>query len=144
MRRPSLGMGLAVLAISLASTGVLLRQYGWLMEDSPAATLELPQGTRDFVVAEWRADKNVPTYMIRSGDWKLLISRIPDAESLDALYNLENDPHEMDNLLFDGMPEAHARVAAELKEKLLSWLEEVGSPAVKGVRDRRLPRASSP
>ena len=100
--------------------------------------------TRDFVVAEWRADKNVPTYMIRSGDWKLLISRIPDAESLDALYNLENDPHEMDNLLFDGMPKAHARVAAELKEKLLSWLEEVGSPAVKGVRDRRLPRASSP
>jgi arylsulfatase A-like enzyme len=98
---------------------------------------------RDFAVAEWREDRNVPTYMIRSGDWKLLISKIPDADSIDAMYNLKDDPHEMDNLLFEGMPESDARIAAELKNKLISWLEDANSPAVQGVRDRRLPQPSS-
>jgi len=99
--------------------------------------------TRDFAVAEWREDSKVPTYMIRSGDWKLLISKIPEAKSIDALYNLKADPHEMVNLLFEGMPESHALVAAELKSKLLSWLEDANSPSVQGVRDRRLPEAVS-
>jgi arylsulfatase A-like enzyme len=94
---------------------------------------------RDFVVSEWREMSSVPTYMIRSGDWKLLISKIPDASSVDALYNLKDDPYEMNNLLFEGMPESQALVAAELKNKLISWLEEVGSPSVQGVRDRALP-----
>jgi arylsulfatase A-like enzyme len=95
--------------------------------------------TRDFVVAEWRETSAVPTYMIRSGDWKLLISKLPDARSVDALYNLKDDPGEMNNLLFEGMAEAHALVATDLKNKLLSWLEEVGSPSVQGVRGRKLP-----
>jgi arylsulfatase A-like enzyme len=95
--------------------------------------------TRDFAVAEWRAMRSVPTFMVRSGDWKLLISKIPDADSVDALYNLADDPYEMTNLLFEGMPEAHARVAAELKDQLVGWLEEAGSPAAQGVRDRKLP-----
>ena len=98
---------------------------------------------RDFVVAEWREVPNVPTYMIRSGDWKLLISKIPDAASIDALYNLQDDPHELNNLLFDGMPESQARVAADLKLKLISWLEDVNSPSVQGVKDRELPEFSS-
>jgi len=99
--------------------------------------------TRDFAVAEWREDSKVPTYMIRSGDWKLLISKIPEAKSIDALYNLKADPHEMVNLLFEGMPESHALVAAELKSKLLSWLDDANSPSLQGVRDRRLPGAVS-
>ena len=94
-------------------------------------------------MAECRPARNVPTYMIRSGDWKLLISRLPDADSMDALYNLATDPHEMDNLLYEGMPASDARVAAELKEKLLQWLEDANSPAVQGVRDRQLPSPSS-
>jgi arylsulfatase A-like enzyme len=98
---------------------------------------------RDFAVAEWREDRNVPTYMIRSGDWKLLISKIPDADSIDAMNNQKDDPHEMDNLLFEGMPESNAQVAAELKEKLISWLEDTNSPAVQGVRDRQLPAFAS-
>jgi len=94
---------------------------------------------RDFVVSEWREMSSVPTYMIRSGDWKLLISKLPDAKSKDALYNLKDDPFEMNNLLFKGMPEGHASVAVDLKSKLISWLKEVGSPSVQGVRDRALP-----
>jgi arylsulfatase A-like enzyme len=97
---------------------------------------------RDFVVAEWREDSKVPTYMIRSGDWKLLISKLPDAKSIDALYNLKDDPQEMENLLYEGMPESHALVAAELKNKLLSWLEAAESPSVQGVKDRQLPVAA--
>jgi len=98
---------------------------------------------REFVVSEWREDAKVPTYMIRSGDWKLLISRIPDADSIDALYNLLDDPYELNNLLLEGMPESHALVATDLKKKLLTWLEEVNSPSVQGVRDRQLPVAAS-
>jgi arylsulfatase A-like enzyme len=94
---------------------------------------------RDFVVSEWREASNVPTFMIRSGEWKLLVSRLPDAGSIDALYNLTDDPGEMKNLLFAGMSQAHVRVAAELREKLISWLEETGSASVQGVRDRNLP-----
>ncbi len=99
--------------------------------------------TRDFAVAEWRETRTVPTYMIRSGDWKLLISKLPDAPSIDALYNLADDPYEMHNLLFEGMPENHAMIAAGLKEKLISWLEEAGSPSVQGVRNRQLPTFAS-
>jgi hypothetical protein len=78
--------------------------------------------------------------MIRSGDWKLLISKLPDAPSIDALYNLQDDPHEIRNLLYDGMSETHAMIAAGLKDKLISWLEEAGSPSVLGVRSRQLPK----
>jgi len=99
--------------------------------------------TRDFVVSEWRETSAVPTFMIRSGDWKLLISKIPDAKSIDALYNLGDDPGEMNNLLFEGMSQADALIAAELKGKLIGWLEEVGSPSIQGVSDRRLPLAST-
>jgi arylsulfatase A-like enzyme len=98
---------------------------------------------RDVVVAEWREDSKVPTYMIRSGDWKLLISKLPDADSIDALYNLADDPHELHNLLYEDMPEPHARIAAELKKKLAQWLENANSPSVQGVRDRQLPAATS-
>lgn len=99
---------------------------------------------RDFAVAEWREDRNVPTYMIRSGDWKLLISKLPDAGSVDAMYNLVTDPNEMNNLLYEGMSEEHRQVADDLKDKLLSWLEAAESPSVQGVRDRQLPVAASP
>lgn len=97
--------------------------------------------TRDFVVSEWQSTPAVPTYMIRKDDWKLLISNIPDAKSIDALYNLKTDPHEMNNLLHKGMEKSDALVAAELKSKLISWLEEAGSPAASGVKNRKLPKS---
>ena len=81
--------------------------------------------------------------MIRAGDWKLLISKLPDSKSIDALYNLEDDPYEMHNLLYDGMSETHAMIAAGLKDKLISWLEDAGSPSVQGVRNRQLPKFAS-
>ena len=126
----------------------------WGLFKEYAAAAGLPEGigsaslkgviegreTRDFVVSEWRETRTVPTYMIRSGDWKLLISKIPDSESVDALYNLKGDPFEMKNLLHEGMPESHTQVANDLKNKLISWLEEIGSPSVQGVRDRKLPK----
>ena len=75
----------------------------------------------------------------RRGTWKLLIARSPESRSIDALYNLQDDPYEMDNLLFEGWPAAHAEVAAQLKAKLVAWLQEIGSPSVQGVKNRKLP-----
>ena len=54
-------------------------------------------------------------------------------------YNLNDDPHEMNNLLHKGMAENDAKVAASLKGKLLTWLEEVNSPQLNGVKNRKLP-----
>ena len=64
-------------------------------------------------------------------------------ERIDALYNLQDDPYEMDNLLFEGWPAAHAKVAAKLKAKLVAWLQEIGSPSVQGVNNRKLPEQAT-
>jgi len=96
--------------------------------------------SRDCVISEWRESPTVPSYMIRCGDWKLLMSRNPDSQSIDALYNLKEDPHEMNNLLFEGWPDVHAELAADLKSRLISWLKWVGSPSAEGVGNRLLPR----
>jgi len=66
------GTLLVVLAISLASTGVLLRQYGWLMEDSPAATLELRQLAPQRYHARLTATGREPREFELAGDeWQL-------------------------------------------------------------------------
>lgn len=66
------GTLLVVLAISLASTGVLLRQYGWLMEDSPAATLELRELAPQRYVALLSATGREPREFELTGDqWQL-------------------------------------------------------------------------
>jgi len=41
------------------------------------------------------------------------------------------------------MPESQALLAVDLKNKLISWLEEVSFPSVQCVKDRALPQFSS-
>jgi len=86
----------------------------------------------DFVVAEWEAT-GVPSFMVRTKRWKLLFGRSPDAPSVDALYDLENDPLEMQNVIGQNPDQAQA-----LKDRLVSWLEKVGSPHLDGVQARSI------
>ena len=54
---------------------------------------------RAFAIAQWRDTPKIPNFMVVGKKWKLLMSKFPGAKSVDALYNLEEDPYEMENLL---------------------------------------------
>lgn len=61
-----------------------------------------------------------PKLAVRDGKWKLLVEE--DGTGAE-LYDLENDPGEATNLLY-----RHPEIAALLKEKVLSWHEQVVAP----------------
>lgn len=86
----------------------------------------------DFVVAEW-PHSNVPGFMVRTKRWKLMFGIEADASSVDALYDLENDSLEMDNVIG-----RYCEKAGQLKDCLVSWLEAVKSPYLDGVKARSI------
>lgn len=95
----------------------------------------------DFVVTEWNYQLNdkMPNYMIVKGDWKLFIPYSPSSNVIDALYNLKNDPYEMNNLMGNNPNKVkYNDKANELKEDLLFWLKEKKSIHYQGVNERVL------
>ena len=97
----------------------------------------------DYRVSEWATDparrSNVPNFMVRTADWKLMMADSPESHAVDALYNMKNDPYEMQNLL--GPPSDRAKYAGqadEMKQRLIAWLERVHSPFVASVKARKL------
>nr|WP_099060263.1 sulfatase-like hydrolase/transferase [Rhizobium sp. ACO-34A] len=85
--------------------------------------------------SEWRQESFVQISetetgrAIRTARWKYAVTAPYDAEASNAetyeetaLYDLENDPYELVNLI--GMP-AFAEVTADLRERLLAWVLEV-------------------
>jgi len=97
----------------------------------------------DYRVSEWATDpathSNVPNYMVRTPDWKLMMASSPDSRAMDALFDMKNDPYEMHNLL--GSPDDRTKYAGradEMKQRLITWLERVHSPATAGVKARKL------
>ncbi|UCG47456.1 MAG: sulfatase-like hydrolase/transferase [Phycisphaerales bacterium] len=93
-------------------------------------------GGMDFCVSEWGAESGA-TLMVRTKRWKYICSHSRRSKSVDALYDLEEDPLEMNNLI-GKRPKAarHVEQAAAMKARLVSWLERVGSPRLEGVKDR--------
>jgi len=92
----------------------------------------------DFRVAEW-GTRNAPNFMVRTAEWKLMIADSPASRAIDALFDMKSDPLEMRNLLGDPADKAKYRPKAEeMKQRLLSWLERVKSPAIEQVRARKL------
>ena len=93
-----------------------------------------------YVVTEWdyRGDIS-PNYMILKDGWKLMIPYSVTSKVLNAMYDLNTDPHEMNNLLGEN-PNRHrfAEKAEELRAYLLEWLEKNGSKHYKGVKQREL------
>jgi arylsulfatase A-like enzyme len=91
----------------------------------------------DFRVSEWNTN-NVPNFMVRTRDWKLMMGRDPASKARDGLFNLKEDPHETVNLL--GGPGDRARYrsqAEEMKDRLLAWLDKAGSPMRSTVKERK-------
>jgi arylsulfatase A-like enzyme len=93
-----------------------------------------------YVVTEWdyRGDVS-PNYMIVKDDWKLMMPYTKTSTVLNAMYNLKEDPHEMNNLLGKNPDkEKYAAKAEELREDLLSWLKAKDSKHYEGVKERDL------
>jgi arylsulfatase A-like enzyme len=92
----------------------------------------------DFRVSEWFGN-NVPNFMVRTRDWKLIMARDPASKARDALFHLKEDPFEVTNLL--GEPANRARYrsqADEMKDRLLAWLGRAGSPLAASVKERKI------
>ena len=92
----------------------------------------------DYAVSEWDID-DIPNFMVRTDRWKLLFCRTENPNRLDALYDMKNDPHEMNNLIGDN-PDRAKRLpqAEEMKERLIAWLKRTESPFLEAVKGRKI------
>jgi arylsulfatase A-like enzyme len=93
-----------------------------------------------YVVTEWDyRGPTAPNYMIVKGGWKMMIPYTEDSKVLDALYNLNDDPLEMNNLLGKNPnKKRYAEIVTDLKNDLLLWLQKNNSKHYQGVLKRKL------
>jgi len=96
----------------------------------------------DFAVSEWQwKNENVPSIMIRTDKWKLMTTHRSGGKNIETLFDLKNDPHEMNNLLGSNPERSkYEETAEELRSKLVGYLMEVNSPLTEGVEKRILIR----
>jgi arylsulfatase A-like enzyme len=96
----------------------------------------------DFAVSEWQwKNESVPSIMIRTGEWKLMTTHRAGGKNVEALFDLKNDPFEMNNLLGSNPERLKYKETAEnLRSKLTRYLKEVNYPLLKGVEQRILIR----
>lgn len=75
-------------------------------------------------VVSYASGNNIPNYMLRYGDFKLMISEDDKSTGVNGLYNLKKDPFEMRNLLVSPVSLKKNKQQAEMmKERLVKWLE---------------------
>ncbi len=93
-----------------------------------------------YVVTEWLYhEERSPAYMIVKDQWKMFIPYSAESKVINALYNLKNDPWEMNNLLGSNPDRIkYGKKANELREDLLTWLKLHKSSHYKGVKERSL------
>ena len=92
----------------------------------------------DFAVSEWTASKpGVPNIMIRTKEWKLMLSYTDDTGKCDALFNMKADPGEMNNLLGTNPAKGEQKtVVAGLQKKLVDYLTAIKHPRADQVAKR--------
>jgi arylsulfatase A-like enzyme len=96
----------------------------------------------DFAVSEWPwTNGRVPSIMIRTERWKLMTTHRNGGNNIEALFDLKNDPFELNNLLGTN-PERfkYKEIAGELRLQLVGYLNDVHYPLAKGVEERVLVR----
>lgn len=96
----------------------------------------------DFAISEWMSkQESVPSLMIRTEQWKLMTTHRAGGKNVEVLYDLVNDPNEMNNLLGTNPERFKYRDTAEaLRSKLAGYLKDVNSPLTQGVEQRKLIR----
>jgi len=100
-------------------------------------------GDEAYAVSEWNWRGPVqPNLMVRTKRWKFFCPNTADSKVMNVLYDLENDPHEMNNLLGNNPKAEDYRKQAEyVKTLLVKWLEETNSPHLTEVQKRDAVRA---
>ncbi len=96
----------------------------------------------DFAISEWSwKNEKVPSIMIRTENWKLMTTHREGGINVEALYDLKNDPSEMNNLLGSN-PERfkYKEISEEMRSKLLKYLQDVNYPLINGIKNRELIR----
>ena len=79
--------------------------------------------------------------MIRTDSWKLMTTHRIGGTNVEALFDLQNDPHEMNNLLGSNPDRfKYEETAEDLRTKLTGYLKNVNSPLAEGVENRVLIR----
>ncbi len=97
-----------------------------------------------YVVTEWDRENN-PNYMIVKGGWKLVIPYKITSPIINAMYDLNADPHEMKNLLGSNPSRAnYIQKAEELRACLLEWLAKRNSIHYYSVSQRDLLNGGKP
>jgi len=94
----------------------------------------------NYVVTEWDYRGDVaPNYMIIKDGWKMIIPYSQSSKVINAMYDLNSDPYEMNNLIGKN-PNRHryAEKTEELRASLLEWLKKNGSNHYEGVRKRKM------
>lgn len=93
-----------------------------------------------YVVTEWDFRGPVePNYMVLKDGWKLMIPYTKSSTVLNALYDLNTDPHEINNLIGNNPNAAdYEEKAEELRGYLLEWLAKNNSKHYGGVQARVL------
>lgn len=80
-----------------------------------------------------------PNYMVIKDGWKLIIPYTKESSVINAMYNLNEDPHEMHNLLGSNPDKKEYKKEAEdLRSCILEWLKKNKSTRYKGVKAREL------
>jgi arylsulfatase A-like enzyme len=114
--------------------------------DSLRPFIERKSYNRDYdeniVVAEWDFRKPLPNnpsvldrtiderpaLMIRKGDWKLMIHKLASSTKIDMMFNLKQDPFELNNVLGKNAASASVQVletAEYLRCLLLEWMKRM-------------------
>lgn len=85
-----------------------------------------------YVVTEWLSDlQGKPSHMVLKGGWKLMRPDPRATKLKKALYNLNDDPHELTNLLADNtVSNAYAAQVAELETCFQDWLTRTSASKV--------------
>jgi arylsulfatase A-like enzyme len=82
-------------------------------------------GEDKYVVTEWLSDlQGKPSHMVLKGGWKLMWPHPSARKVKKALYNLNDDPHELKNLVADGADsKAYAVKVTELETCFQDWMK---------------------
>lgn len=94
----------------------------------------------NYIVTEWLSRGDIdPNYMIIKDGWKMFIPQTPTSKVIDVLFNLKDDPHEMNNLIGNNIDkQKYKGKVNELKVDLLQWLSKNKSSNYEGVSEREI------
>jgi len=96
--------------------------------------------TESFAVSEWNwPNFNPANIMIRTSEWKLMMPYDKNSTSPNALFNLKDDPYEMNNLIGSNQERNQYKKRAEiLRSKLITWCKRTNHPHIEDIKKRVL------